>query len=107
MLKGNPLILMLAVGALSMFGLPKLLAMIDPEIAEEVAQNQRDMHSKLAAFSSMDVGASTLGPSDECELTNRLVAGGLSKALAGSEAGSGASTPQIAASEGKSKKKRK
>jgi hypothetical protein len=80
---------MMAIAALSMFGLPKILAMIDPEIAAEVQQNQAEMHAKLASFGGMDVS------------------GGLSKALAGSD---GRSTPPVvapAAGEGKSKKKRK
>ncbi|ORY78073.1 hypothetical protein BCR35DRAFT_111741 [Leucosporidium creatinivorum] len=89
MAKGNPMILMMAIAALSMFGLPKLLSMIDPEIAAEVQQNQADMHAKLASFGSMDVS------------------GGLSKALAGSDGGSTPPVTVAGASEGKSKKKRK
>lgn len=50
------MLLMALFAGISMFGLPKLLSMIDPEIAEEVAKNQADMHSKFASFSNMDVG---------------------------------------------------
>lgn len=39
---------MVIVMALSMAGLPKLLSMLDPEIAAEVNKNQADMHAKLA-----------------------------------------------------------
>lgn len=89
MAKGNPIILMMGIALLSMLGMPKLLSMLDPEIAEEVRQNQLDMHSKMSSFGGMDLTS------------------GLSKALAG---GDGAATPPVAvggAGEGKSKKKRK
>jgi hypothetical protein len=39
---------MMLVAAISMLGMPKLLAMLDPETVAEVQQNQADMHSKIA-----------------------------------------------------------
>lgn len=48
LVKSNPTILMLVIGGLAAVALPALLQMLDPEIAQEVQQNQREMHNKLA-----------------------------------------------------------
>ncbi|KAK4052671.1 hypothetical protein OIV83_001958 [Microbotryomycetes sp. JL201] len=61
--KSNPMFLLLAIAAISVVLLPRLLEMLDPELVQEVQQNQADMHSKLAAFSNLEF--SKLLPSQE------------------------------------------
>ncbi|KAK4057537.1 hypothetical protein OIO90_001606 [Microbotryomycetes sp. JL221] len=55
MFKSNPMFLLLAVAALSLVLMPKLLELLDPELVSEVQQNQAEMHSKLASFGNFDV----------------------------------------------------
>ncbi|KAM0786757.1 hypothetical protein ACM66B_002192 [Microbotryomycetes sp. NB124-2] len=52
--KSNPMLLLLAVAAVSVVLLPKLLEMLDPELVQEVQQNQADMHSKLASLQNLE-----------------------------------------------------
>ncbi|KAK4695927.1 ER membrane protein complex subunit 7, partial [Phenoliferia sp. Uapishka_3] len=46
---GNPLILLLGVGAILMVAMPWLMSFVDPETLKEVAEQQKDMHSMMGA----------------------------------------------------------
>jgi len=78
MIQQNKMILFMVGGIVFAMGMPKLLAMIDPEALKEAQASQADLHRSMQAMQSVDV------------------AGGLSKMLSGGD------TSQAAASSARS-----
>ncbi|KAL7004662.1 hypothetical protein EMMF5_005769 [Cystobasidiomycetes sp. EMM_F5] len=73
MLKQNKMILMMVAAAVFAFGMPKLLAMIDPEALKEVQANQAEMHKNLQNVQNLEFSGGSLG---------KLLAGSTEKASA-------------------------
>jgi len=79
----NKMILFMVIGIGFAVGMPKLLALVDPETLKEVQANQAEMHRNLGSVQNMDVAGS---------LSKMLAGGGNDKAAA-----SGTSSPANAA----------
>ncbi|KAM0746144.1 hypothetical protein T439DRAFT_330115 [Meredithblackwellia eburnea MCA 4105] len=57
LVKGNPLLVLLGVLGLMSVAMPYLMQSLDPETLREVSENQRELHSKMAAFQNMDISS--------------------------------------------------
>lgn len=58
LIKGNPMILMLLVGAAITLGGPLLLSSLDPEGMQEVNERSQGMHKSLQGFQQGDLAGS-------------------------------------------------
>lgn len=79
MLKQNKMILFMVGGLAFAVGMPKLIALVDPDILKEVQESQAEMHRNLNSAQNMDIS------------------GSLSKLLSGAGAGTDAGAPAGAA----------